>query len=179
MAQAVEQHTPIEWSLTKVHRYLTGALGHEKKRALYMMEQCRLVERLPIKVQKFVDDKPEGGSFDLPTDKTHELVHYQGWVYPRGLPWGDYRCTVTEQNTRALWPAPSTAQSSQESPKPKAEGWQVRRVKQALKELFPDGHPPLDLPQKTILDRVNEFFPQDWKPASRDTLARAMGRRRA
>ena len=42
-----------------MHRYLTGALGYEKIRALYMMEQCRLVERLPIKVQKFVDGKPD------------------------------------------------------------------------------------------------------------------------
>jgi hypothetical protein len=73
-------------------------------------------------------------------------------------------------------PRPPASQTA-----PKAEGRQVRRVKHALKELFPpDGHPPVDLPPKTILDRVNEFFkPRDWKPASRDSLARAMGHRRA
>ena len=127
MAQAADQHTASEWSLTKVHRYLTGVLGYEKIRALYMMEQCRLVERLPIKVQKFVDGKPEGDPFDLPTDKTHDLVHYGGSVYPRGLPWGDYRCTVTEQNARALLPAPAMGQSPQEKSL-KSKDWLAHKV---------------------------------------------------
>jgi hypothetical protein len=73
---------------------------------------------------------------------------------------------------------PSAVQSSQD--KPKREGPQVRRVRQALQELFPpNGHPPVDLTQKKILKRVNEEFfkPRNWKPAKPDSLARAMGRR--
>jgi hypothetical protein len=73
----------------------------------------------------------------------------------------------------------SAVQSSQESKPKKKEGWKVRRVKQALKDLFPpDGHPPVDLPPKKILERVNGEFFKDLKPASRDTLARAIGLRR-
>jgi hypothetical protein len=73
----------------------------------------------------------------------------------------------------------SAGQSSQEL-KPKAKGRQVRRVEQALQELFPpDGHPPVEATQKAILKRVNEEFfkPRGWKPAKRDALARAMGLR--
>jgi hypothetical protein len=72
---------------------------------------------------------------------------------------------------------PSAEQSPQES---KVDGWQVRRVKQALQELFPpDGHPPLEMALKAILKRINEEFfkPRHWKFASLDSLARAMGRR--
>jgi hypothetical protein len=121
--QAAGKHTPTDWGLTKVHRYLTGTLGYKKKRALYIMEQCRLAGHLPIKVQKVVDGKPQGDPFDLPTDKTHELVLDRGWVYPRGLPWSDsyckFDCTVAEQVVLTLWPAPSALQLS-EPLKPKA-----------------------------------------------------------
>jgi hypothetical protein len=71
----------------------------------------------------------------------------------------------------------SAGDSPQES---KVDGWQVRRVKQALQALFPpDGHPPLEMALKAILKRINEEFfkPRLWKFASLDSLARAMGRR--
>src|SRR5262249_25167294 len=138
------------------------------------------MEQLRVEVQKYIDGKPQGDPVYRYKDfrLVVRVVRGQRYVVLEGVVW-DSRCRVAEQDVRAIRPALSAAQSSQESPKP--EGWQVRHVKQALKEKFPPaGHPPADMPAKTILDRVNEFFTaQNWKPASRDSLARAMGRRRA
>ena len=72
----------------------------------------------------------------------------------------------------------SAVQSSQES---KAEGWQIRRVKEVFREILfrPDGRPPADKTVKAVQKDINEIFDAwGWKLASRDTVARAMGRRR-
>jgi hypothetical protein len=182
-------------------------LGKKKKRALYEMEQHRLVGDLRVVVRGYdADGNPKGKPFDLGTDKKNELVYDRVWIHPLGLPWGDFRCTVTEQNARALWPPrlpasqtapdqqpedkagpdplnsdhPSAVQSSQD--KSKREGRQVRRVREVLREFLfpPDGRPPDDVPVKTVQTDVNKIFDaRSWKLASRDTVARAMGRRRA
>ena len=174
MAQAAEHLTPTyNWSLDEAFRHLTRSVRLPDSDALYEMEQLR------VEVQKYIDGKPQGHPYYL--HKNFRLhVRDHRWVIVEGLEGSDTRCRVAEQDVRAIRPASSAAQSSQESPKPKAEGWKVRRVKQALKEKFPpNGHPPADMAAKTILDRVNEVFTlQNWKTASRDTLARAMGRRR-
>ena len=73
---------------------------------------------------------------------------------------------------------PSAGQSPQES---KAEGWQIRRVKEVFREILfrPDGRPPADKTVKAVQKDINEIFDAwGWKLASRDTVARAMGRRR-
>jgi len=207
MALAIEQYTPLDedrWTLNQAFDHLTVTLGYLEERALREMEQQRLGGHLVVQVHKVVDGKLQGDPEYLPCKKTHKLVHHLGWVRPLGLKWGvDFRCTVYRQRVLELWPLhtpasqttpvqqledkvgpdplnadrPSAVQSSQD--KPKAEGRQVSRVKQALQKLFPpDGHPPVDTTQKAILKRVNEFFKlQGWKPASRDSLARAMGLR--
>jgi len=176
MAQAPEHLTPTyNWSLHEAFRHLIRSVRLSDSDALYEMEQLR------VEVQKYVDGKPQGDPVYRYKDfrLVVRVVRGKRYVVLEGLVW-DSRCRVAEQDVRAIRPAPSAAQSSQESPKPKAEGWKVRRVKQALKEKFPpNGHPPADMAAKTILDRVNEVFTlQNWKTASRDTLARAMGRRR-
>jgi hypothetical protein len=70
----------------------------------------------------------------------------------------------------------SAGQFSQES---KAEGWQARRLRKALKEKYPpDGNPPVDMTLTAILHSVEGIFErQGWKFASLDTAARLMGRR--
>jgi hypothetical protein len=70
----------------------------------------------------------------------------------------------------------STVESPQES---KVEGWQVRRLRKALKEKYPpDGHPPLDMTLTAILKGVDEIYKREgWTFASPDSLARLMGRR--
>jgi hypothetical protein len=73
----------------------------------------------------------------------------------------------------------STVESPQET---KVDGWQVRRVKEVLREFIfsPDGRPPTDTTVKAVQTDVNEIFDAwGWKLASRDTVARAMGRRPA
>jgi hypothetical protein len=72
------------------------------------MEYRRAEGHLRVRVREYdADGKPQGGPFDLPTDKAHELVYDRVWVYPRGLKLG-HRCTVTEQDVRDLRPSPST-----------------------------------------------------------------------
>jgi hypothetical protein len=193
------------WTLNQAFDHLTVTLGYSEERALREMEQQRLGGHLMVRVYKVVDGKLQSDPEYLPCKKDHKLVRHLGWVRPLGLKWGvDFRCTVYRQRVLELWPPhppaaqtapkqqpkdkagpdplngdhPSAVQSSQD--KSKREGPQVRHVRQALKELFPpNSQPPVDLTQKEILKRVNEQFfkPRGWKPASRDTLARVMGRR--
>jgi hypothetical protein len=114
MAQAADQHTASEWNLTQLFHYLCVELGREKERALYEMEQRRLRGHLKVIVQEYdAGGNPKGKPFDLGTNKKNELVYAGVWVYPLRLPWGEFRCTVTEQNARALWPAPPALQSSE------------------------------------------------------------------
>jgi hypothetical protein len=206
---AIEQYTPLDedrWTLNQAFDHLTVTLGYSEERALREMEQQRLGGRLVVQVHKVVDGNLQGDPEYLPCKKAHKLFRHLGWVRPLGLKWVDFdfRCTVYRQRVLELWPPrppaaqtapeqqpenkagpdpldgdqPSAVQSSQD--KSKREEPQVRRVRQALKELFPpDSQPPVDLTQKKILNRVNEEFfkSRGWKPAKRDTLARAMGRR--
>jgi hypothetical protein len=85
--------------------------------------------------------------------------------------------TVIERPPRP----PATQTAPDQQPEDEAEGWQVSRVKLVLKELFPpNGLPPADMSVKTVHARVNELFEgRGERPTSRDTVARAMGRRRA
>jgi hypothetical protein len=98
-----------------------------------------------------------------------------------GLPKDDFDYTVVERPDRSPTSQQESLKSKAWQNKPKAEGWQVRRIKQVLKEAFPpDGLPPNDMPLKTVRNRVNVIFERRrWKPASVDSVARAMGRRRA
>jgi hypothetical protein len=70
----------------------------------------------------------------------------------------------------------STVESPQES---KVDGWQVRRLRKALKEKYPpDGYAPVDMTLVAILKSVDAIYKREgWKLASPDTLARVMGRR--
>jgi hypothetical protein len=118
MALATDQDTPIEWSLTRLFRYLRAELGKGKKRALDEMEYRREEGHLRVIVREYdADGKPQGDPFDLPTDKAHELVYDRVWIYPRGLKLG-HRCTVTEKNVRDLWPTypPASQTASDQQP---------------------------------------------------------------
>ena len=83
-----------------------------------------------------------------------------------------------------LWTPPDDLYPTIETPPPASptakEGWQIRRVKVAFKELFPpDGCPPEDMLQKTVHADVKAFFKaRGQKSVSLDSVARAMGRRR-
>ena len=72
----------------------------------------------------------------------------------------------------------SAGQAPQES---KADGWQARKVRQALKEKYPpDGDPPIEMTLTAILKSIDPIFEaRKWKLASPDTLARVTGRRPA
>jgi hypothetical protein len=63
--------------------------------------------------------------------------------------------------------------------KPKVGGRQAARIKAVLPEIFsPDGKVPDAMPLKTVHSRVKDAFAaRGWKPASLDTVARAIGRR--
>ena len=116
MAQATSI-IPFEWSdedrwtLDEVHDHLTKTLGYAARRALDEMERHRFRGRLPIKVQKVVDGRPEGDPFYLPFDRKHELGYSGGRVSPKGLPWGNFsfRCTVSRHRVLELWPSRSRA----------------------------------------------------------------------
>jgi len=171
--QAAEHLTPTyNWSLGEAFRHLTRAVRLPDHIALYEMEQLR------VEVQKYVDGKPRGEPEYL--FKSFRLRRDRHGVVMEGIPW-DSRCKVAEQDVRAIQSASSAVQPSQEQSKPKAEGWQVRRVKKALKETFPpDGHPPVDMLVKTVREEVKPLFEaRKWKLASLDSVARAMERRRA
>jgi hypothetical protein len=170
MAQAAEQHTPTyNWSLGEAFRYLTRAVRLPDSVALYEMEQLR------VEVQKYVDGKPQGEPEYL--YKNFKLRRDRHGVVVEGIRW-DSRCKVAEQDVRAIQSA-HAVQPSQKQDKPKAEGWQVRHLREALKEKYPpDGHPPVDMTLTAILNSVDGIFKrQGWKLASPDTLARVMGRR--
>ena len=67
---------------------------------------------------------------------------------------------------------------AQEPDEPKGDGWQVARVKELLSVAFPDGVPD-DATDKEIRRRLEPpFTARHWKLPSRDTIARALGRRR-
>jgi hypothetical protein len=71
----------------------------------------------------------------------------------------------------------SARQPPQESPKGEDEdGWQVRRVKEALEKTFPPhGRPPIDWTLKEILEGIKPIFEaQSWKLASPDSVGRAL-----
>jgi hypothetical protein len=127
MALATYQHTSIEWNLIRLFDYLRLELGKKKKRALDEMEYRRLAGHLKVIVREYdADGNPKGKPFDLGTDKKNKLVYDRVWVHPLGLPWGDFRCTVTEQNVRDLWsprppaslPAPDRQPEDKAGPDP-------------------------------------------------------------
>jgi len=189
MAQAADQHTPTEWgedrwTLDEIFDYLTKALGYPEDRALYEMEQARLARQLVLRVEKIVDGKPQGDPEYLPFNKKHKLVRHLGWVVPQNHKWGDNRWTGYRRGVLDLWPPrPPASQTApaQQPEEDKGDGWQVGRVKKALKEKYPpDGQPPIDLPLKTVRDDLKDIFKrQGWKLASLDSVARAIGRRDA
>jgi len=201
MSQAADQNTPIR-DLGALLRYLTVELGYTKGVAVFMMNERYLDGQLELTKVEYVGVKPQG---EVPIDSEfgHIELDRRGVRFVSRIKlWRKVIYRIAEGcDVRGIWPRrlpaaqtapdqqpdpdplngdhPSAAQSSRD--KSKREGPQVRRVRQALKETFPPhGHPPVDMTQKAILKRVNEFFePLGGKPAKRDTLARAMGRRRA
>jgi hypothetical protein len=190
MAQAADQHN---WSLTDYHRYVRITLGCGINIALCEMER-RIVSGQLLLI-------PNGGAveinrFDFLSNYTLQLdghdrvqvVTQRPALLPGGITYlkfdpFDRKSLVRIGPGRAMdgyytvIERPPRPPASQTAP----EGRQVSRVKQALKELFPpDGRPPDDMLLKTVGNHVNKIFEERrWKPASLDSLARAMGRRRA
>ena len=191
MAQAVDQHT-IEWTLPDLLEYLTLApFSYSINRALREMSQAIATGKLPLKREYYVDGKFRTDWLDpfrfhlhytLELDRVTAVVRVvkRGWLPGEA----SFHYTVAEQDVLTLWPPrPPASQTApaQQPEEDKGDGWQVGRVKKALKEKYPpDGQPPIDLPLKTVRDDLKDIFKrQGWKLASLDSVARAIGRRDA
>jgi hypothetical protein len=156
MAEAADQHTPTEWTLTRLFDYLRVELG-KKKRALYEIEQRRLAGRLRVIVREYdADGNPKGKPFDLGIDKAKQLVYDGTWVYPRGLPWGG-RCAVAEQNVLALWPLRTAVQPAPVQPPKEKAG--------------PDpSKPPADAPDQQLEEKAGRPPPKSQRRRWRGEL---------
>jgi hypothetical protein len=199
MAQAID--TLIEWSLEDYLDDLIAKSGCKTHDALCELRERLVHGRLILIRQRLVDDKPYNPwdrkpynkeviepcdfdsrySFSLKSDfRGGYKVHVSHVASHDSF---EYRYTVAEQDKTGD-PVEAEADdglSAGESPQEsKAEGWQVRRLKKALKEKYPpNGHPPVDMTLTAILKSVDGIFEREgWKLASPDTLARIMGRRR-
>jgi hypothetical protein len=195
MALAETDPTRID-DLDDLLRYLTEELGNEKYAALWEMEQKYLDGQLQLTKREYrIDGTPYGDAVTIDALYGHIELDRRGRVQivPLIPLWREVRYGIAEGcDARAIWPhppkadpvktgvtdRPSAEQSSQES---KAEGWQISKVRDVLKEFVfaPDGRPPTDTSVKAVQTDVNRIFDAwGWKLASRDTVARAMGRRR-
>jgi hypothetical protein len=201
-AQAESQHTRIG-DPDDLLRYLTEELGFQKGVAIYAMNQHYHDGQLRLEKQDLIrDGEPYGGWIPIDAKYGHLELDGRGRmrVVPRTRPWREASYRIAEQcDARAIWPLRSPAsetagQQPKGKPRPdpfktevddgltKVDGWQVRRVKEVLREFIfpPNGRPPADATVKAVQKDVNEIFDAwDWKLASRDSVARAMGRRRA
>jgi hypothetical protein len=192
MAQAETDPTRIH-DPDDLLRYLTEELGFQKGVAIYAMNQHYHDGQLRLEKQDLIrDGEPYGGWIAIDAKFGDLKLDGDGHVrvVPRIKPWREARYRIAEQcDARTIWPLHSPASEtadqqlkdkpgSQESVKSK-DGWQVRRLRKALKEKYPpDGHPPVDMTLTAILKSVDAIYKREgWKFASPDTLARLMGRR--
>jgi hypothetical protein len=118
MAKAEAKHTPTDWDLIDVLRYLTLApLSYEIDAALREMEQRLGDGQLPLKVEHYVEGKLHSFVMD-PFQFRHKYnLKLDGdwmWVVPRsGIQWGKRDYTVAEQDVITLWPPrPPAAQTA-------------------------------------------------------------------
>jgi hypothetical protein len=112
MAQAANQHTPIEWILPDLLEYLTlEPFGYSINRALREMSQAIATGKLPLKREYYVNGKFHTDRLDpfhfhlkyaLELDRGTAMVR----VVKRGWSPGEtsFHYAVAEQDALALWP---------------------------------------------------------------------------
>lgn len=113
MARAVDQHTPIEWTLPDLLEYLTLApFGYNINRALREMSQAIATGKLPLKRVYYVDGKFHTDWLDpfrfrlhytLELDRVTAVVRVvkRGWLPGEA----SFHYTVVEQDVLDLWPS--------------------------------------------------------------------------
>jgi hypothetical protein len=194
MAQAAEQRTPREWSLEDYLDDLVARSGCNRRDALSEMCERFVHGRLIFIRQKLVDGRPYNPWDRKPYDKEQVDPYDFDAFYRLDFDSSgrvrvlvlrtesfEYRYTVAElPRLSASQTAPVQQLEDKVGSDQKAEGRQVRRLKQAFKEKFPPaGQPPNDLTLKEILVKVEPIFKaQGWKLPGVDSVARATGRRR-
>ena len=189
MAQAGDHPTPIK-ELDDLVDYLTENLRCTKDIAVCVMDAAYSAGHLWLERQDLIRDGEPYGDWIAVHDFGHLKPDSDGHVQVVTKLWRKARYRIAEQcDARTIWPLHSPASEtadqqlkdkpgSQESVKSK-DGWQVRRLRKALKEKYPpDGHPPVDMTLTAILKSVDAIYKREgWKFASPETLARVMGRR--